>query len=80
MRDNSGFGRGRGADLLNAVGNDHRGTLYPAAVMAVERLLEIARDVPGPPGAELPPGAAARPSRGPGVAAWEGLWGGGCGV
>ncbi|MFI0411378.1 hypothetical protein [Actinomadura sp. 3N508] len=34
---------------MTVVGNDHGGTLYPAAVMAVERLLEIVRDVPGPP-------------------------------
>jgi hypothetical protein len=38
-----------GASLRSAVGNDHAGTLYPAAVPATGRLLEIIRDRPGAP-------------------------------
>ncbi|MFE5567396.1 hypothetical protein ACFQ68_20595 [Amycolatopsis japonica] len=35
--------------LVDAVGNDHRGTLYPAAVPAVSVLLKVIRDLPGKP-------------------------------
>ncbi|RSN19900.1 hypothetical protein DL990_40755 [Amycolatopsis sp. WAC 01416] len=35
--------------LVDAVGNDHRGTLYPAAVPAVSVLLRVIRDLPGKP-------------------------------
>jgi hypothetical protein len=36
-------------DISFAVGNDHRGTLYPASVPAVAFLLEIIAVRPGPP-------------------------------
>lgn len=35
--------------VLNAVGNDHRGTIYPAAVAMTEQLLTIAESYPGTP-------------------------------
>ncbi|RSN60636.1 hypothetical protein DMH01_15190 [Amycolatopsis sp. WAC 04182] len=35
--------------LVDAVGNDHRGTLYPAAVPAVSVLLKVIRHLPGKP-------------------------------
>lgn len=35
--------------FVDAVGNDHRGTLYPAAVPAVHVLLKVIRDLPGKP-------------------------------
>lgn len=38
-----------GASFRSAVGNDHAGTLYPAAVAATIRLLDIIEHRPGPP-------------------------------
>lgn len=38
-----------GTLVRSAVGNDHRGTIYPAAVAMTEQLLIVARDYPGDP-------------------------------
>jgi hypothetical protein len=38
-----------GASFRSAVGNDHAGTLYPAAVAATNRLLDIIEHRPGAP-------------------------------
>ncbi|AGM07134.1 hypothetical protein [Amycolatopsis keratiniphila] len=35
--------------LVDAVGNDHRGTLYPAAAPAVNVLLKVIHNLPGKP-------------------------------
>ena len=39
--------------LVAAVGNDHAGTLYPAAVPATGILIEVVRDMPGKPRSEV---------------------------
>jgi hypothetical protein len=41
--------RDPGAALRYAVGNDHAGTLYPAAVAATKRLLDVIQNRPGAP-------------------------------
>jgi hypothetical protein len=55
--------RDPGAALRDAVGNDHGGTLYPAAVAATSRLVEIIEDRPGAPrrAALVGPSPAMRP-------------------
>ncbi|MFI9556181.1 hypothetical protein [Nonomuraea endophytica] len=42
-------GPDQGARIRSTVGNDHAGTLYPAAVAGTDVLLEIITDCPGPP-------------------------------
>ncbi|MFC5822192.1 hypothetical protein [Nonomuraea harbinensis] len=39
----------QGHGIRSAVGNDHAGTLYPAAVAGTDVLLEIITEHPGPP-------------------------------
>jgi hypothetical protein len=39
----------QGGGIRSAVGNDHAGTLYPAAVTGTDVLLEIIANHPGPP-------------------------------
>jgi hypothetical protein len=42
--------RGAASSIRSAVGNDHAGTLYPAAVTAVRRLFEVILAALGGPG------------------------------
>ncbi|MEV4890607.1 hypothetical protein AB0K48_14555 [Nonomuraea sp. NPDC055795] len=41
--------REQGAHIRSVIGNDHAGTLYPAAVAGTDILLEIIAEHPGPP-------------------------------